>query len=119
MEGDLIGRLVFELYSHLCPRTAANFAALCSGGRGTSESGVRLSYTNSVLHRVVPNGWIQGGGERRGAGREGYGYSIIYTLLSCFVPLLCRYLRWKWSKRRIDLWTNLRRYNYTFWCELL
>ena len=82
MEGDLIGRLVLELYSHLCPRTAYNFLCLCTGGEGrgggeevkgeevrgegqlTQDSkGPRLSYVNSLIHRVVPGGWIQGGGQ--------------------------------------------------------
>ncbi len=62
IDGDLVGRVVFELYSNLCPRTSANFTALCTGERGTSEAGTRLSYVNSLFHRVVPNGWIQGGG---------------------------------------------------------
>ena len=65
IEGELIGRLVFELYKHLCPRTCANFAVLCTGERGASTSGVRLSYVNSLFHRVVHGGWIQGGGRGR------------------------------------------------------
>lgn len=63
VEGDLIGRLVFELYKDLCPKTCANFVALCTGEQGKSSDGTRLSYVNSVIHRVIPNGWIQGGGE--------------------------------------------------------
>ena len=62
IEGELIGRLVFELYKHLCPKTCANFVALCTGEKGQSESGTRLSYVNSLFHRVVKKGWIQGGG---------------------------------------------------------
>ena len=74
VEGDLIGRLVLELYSHLCPRTARNFLSLCSGedssaappaassGGVEGGKGPRLSYVNSLIHRVVPGGWIQGGG---------------------------------------------------------
>ena len=63
IEGELIGRLVFELYKHLCPKTCANFVALCTGEKGTSASGTRLSYVNSLFHRVVKKGWIQGGGK--------------------------------------------------------
>ena len=85
VEGDLIGRLVLELYSQLCPRTAHNFLCLCTGdegggtegkggdaaeeGKGGEEQltqnskGSRLSYVNSLIHRVVPGGWIQGGGQ--------------------------------------------------------
>ena len=63
IEGELIGRLVFELFKKLCPQTCANFIALCTGERGHSSStNIRLSYVNSIFHRIVPNGWIQGGG---------------------------------------------------------
>lgn len=71
IEGELIGRLVFELYKHLCPQTCANFAALCTGERGVSRSGVRLSYVNSLFHRVVQGGWIQGGDICGGSGANG------------------------------------------------
>lgn len=77
VEGDLIGRLVLELYTDLCPRSAHNFLSLCtgeppatsggvakgSGGVAEGNRGPRLSYVNSLIHRVVPGGWIQGGGK--------------------------------------------------------
>lgn len=71
IEGELIGRLVFELYKHLCPKTCANFVALCTGEKGQSESGTRLSYVNSLFHRVVKKGWIQGGDICGGSGAKG------------------------------------------------
>ena len=63
IEGDLIGRLVFELFKELCPMTCANFVTLCTSEKGTAVDGTRLSYVNTVFHRVVPEGWIQGGGK--------------------------------------------------------
>ena len=70
VEGDLIGRLVMELDTNLCPRTACNFLSLCTGERSEGvresnseeEKAPRMSYINSLIHRVVPGGWIQGGG---------------------------------------------------------
>lgn len=70
VEGDLIGRLVMELDTHLCPRTAGNFLSLCTGEssqgekepNAAEEKAPRLSYVNSLIHRIVPGGWIQGGG---------------------------------------------------------
>ena len=62
VEGDLIGRLVMELDSHLCPVTARNFLSLCEGCEVASTE-KRLSYVNSLIHRVVPGGWVQGGGQ--------------------------------------------------------
>nr|XP_020756608.1 peptidyl-prolyl cis-trans isomerase-like 6 isoform X2 [Odocoileus virginianus texanus] len=44
-----IGRLIFEI--------------LCTGKAGFSQSGIKLHYTGSIFHRVVRNGWVQGGGE--------------------------------------------------------
>uniref|UniRef100_UPI0037E7FE57 probable inactive peptidyl-prolyl cis-trans isomerase-like 6 n=1 Tax=Semicossyphus pulcher TaxID=241346 RepID=UPI0037E7FE57 len=71
--GEAVGRLLFELFSDVCPKTSKNFEALCTGERGLSQSGVPLCYKGSVLHRVVPNGWVQGGDispERKGNGGE-------------------------------------------------
>eukprot|EP00069_Balaena_mysticetus_P007502 bmy_05568T0 len=58
-----IGRLIFELYCDTCPKTCKNFQILCTGKAGFSQSGIRLHYTGSIFHRVVRNGWIQGGDE--------------------------------------------------------
>ena len=51
-----------QLFSDICPKTSKNFEALCTGERGGSESGLPLCYKGSLFHRVVPNGWVQGGG---------------------------------------------------------
>ncbi|KAF7643385.1 hypothetical protein LDENG_00240570, partial [Lucifuga dentata] len=59
--GEPAGRLLFELFSDVCLKTSENFRALCTGERGQSQSGLTLSYKGSVFHRVVPNGWVQGG----------------------------------------------------------
>ncbi|XP_047415619.1 probable inactive peptidyl-prolyl cis-trans isomerase-like 6 isoform X2 [Sciurus carolinensis] len=58
-----IGRLIFELYCDACPKTCKNFQFLCTGKAGFSQSGIRLHYKGSIFHRVVQNGWIQGGDE--------------------------------------------------------
>lgn len=54
--------LFSQLFSDVCPKTSKNFEALCTGERGLSQSGFPLCYKGSVFHRVVPNGWVQGGG---------------------------------------------------------
>ncbi|XP_065906722.1 peptidyl-prolyl cis-trans isomerase 7-like [Dysidea avara] len=72
VEGELLGRLVIELYIKTCPKTCANFKALCTAEKGVSEStGVHLSYLNSLIHRIVPGGWVQGGDIIDGAGSGG------------------------------------------------
>ncbi|UJR25216.1 hypothetical protein I4U23_006568 [Adineta vaga] len=67
-----IGRLVFELFDEQVPETCANFRALCTGDKGQSEkTGTILHYKHSIMHRIVPNGWIQGGDIRGGRGNGG------------------------------------------------
>ncbi|KAM3603421.1 uncharacterized protein V6R79_021866 [Siganus canaliculatus] len=71
--GEAVGRLLFELFSDVCPKTSKNFEALCTGERGLSQSGLPLCYKGSLFHRLVPNGWVQGGDispERKGNGGE-------------------------------------------------
>jgi len=52
-----------QLFSDIVPRTCENFKALCTGEKGTSEeTDYKLHFKNSLFHRIVRNGWIQGGG---------------------------------------------------------
>ncbi|KAG9282617.1 peptidyl-prolyl cis-trans isomerase-like 6 isoform X1 [Astyanax mexicanus] len=73
--GEAAGRLLFELFSDLCPKTCKNFKALCTGEAGMSQNQLMLSYKNSLFHRVVPNGWLQGG-DITPAGKGNGGESI-------------------------------------------
>ncbi|KAK7907758.1 hypothetical protein WMY93_016370 [Mugilogobius chulae] len=59
--GEKVGKLLFELFTDVCPKTAKNFETLCTGEQGLSESGIPLCYKGTIFHRVVPNGWVQGG----------------------------------------------------------
>ncbi|XP_047429915.1 probable inactive peptidyl-prolyl cis-trans isomerase-like 6 [Mugil cephalus] len=59
--GEAVGTLLFELFSDVCPKTSKNFEALCTGERGQSPSGLPLCYKGTLFHRIVPNGWVQGG----------------------------------------------------------
>uniref|UniRef100_A0A8D3B281 Peptidyl-prolyl cis-trans isomerase n=3 Tax=Scophthalmus maximus TaxID=52904 RepID=A0A8D3B281_SCOMX len=71
--GEAAGRLLFELFTDICPKTSKNFEDLCTGVQGLSQSGFPLCYKGSLFHRVVPGGWVQGGDispERKGNGGE-------------------------------------------------
>ncbi|KAM9778722.1 putative inactive peptidyl-prolyl cis-trans isomerase-like 6 isoform 2-T2 [Syngnathus typhle] len=70
--GEPVGRLLFELFSSMCPKTSWNFEALCTGESvSQSSAGYPLCYKGSLFHRVVPNGWVQDiTPERRGNGGE-------------------------------------------------
>ncbi|NXW37200.1 PPIL6 protein, partial [Phaetusa simplex] len=71
IEEQPVGRLLFELFSDACPRTCENFRALCVGGAKSLRDGRELTYKNSLFHRLVKNGWIQGGDIITGNGDEG------------------------------------------------
>uniref|UniRef100_UPI00358F2028 probable inactive peptidyl-prolyl cis-trans isomerase-like 6 n=1 Tax=Myxine glutinosa TaxID=7769 RepID=UPI00358F2028 len=63
--GDPAGKIVFELFTDICPKTCDNFISLCVG----QTAG--LHYAGSSIHRVVPDGWLQGGDIVSGKGNRG------------------------------------------------
>ena len=51
--GLAVGRMVFELFASVAPRTAENFRALCTGERGLSKkTNVRLHFKVSLQQCV-------------------------------------------------------------------
>ncbi|KAK8810537.1 hypothetical protein WA158_007112 [Blastocystis sp. Blastoise] len=55
-----LGRITFELYSNVVPKTAENFRCLCTGEKGMGQSGKPLHYKGSKLHRIIPEFMCQG-----------------------------------------------------------
>ena len=64
MEDRVLGRVTFELFGDLCPKTAENFRRLCVGdilGRVSKKAKKPLKYEGSAFHRIIPGFMIQGG----------------------------------------------------------
>lgn len=60
------GRVEFELFADVAPKTAENFRCLCTGGRGRD-----LHFEGCAFHRVIPGFMAQGGDITDGDGTGG------------------------------------------------
>lgn len=68
-----IGRLIFELFADVVPRTAENFRSFCTGEH--KPNNVPMGFKNSTFHRVIKDFMIQGGDFVRS---DGTGVMSIY-----------------------------------------
>lgn len=54
--GSPAGRIIFELYSDVVPKTAENFRSICVG-----DNTQKYTYKGSPFHRIIPQFMCQGG----------------------------------------------------------
>lgn len=70
-EDKIRGRVVFELFHEICPKTAENFRCFCTGEREWDRH-----YKGNIFHRIEPGKYMHGGDidcESGGGGLSIYG----------------------------------------------
>lgn len=71
--GERVGRIVFEIFADVVPKTAENFRVLCTGEKGIGNStGKPLHYKGCPFHRIIKKFMVQGGdfSNQNGTGGE-------------------------------------------------
>ena len=69
--GSKKGRVVFDLFDDVVPKTAENFRCLCTGEKGRGRSGKNLHFKGSAFHRIIPGFMLRGGDFTKGDGTGG------------------------------------------------
>jgi cyclophilin family peptidyl-prolyl cis-trans isomerase len=66
------GRIEFELFADICPKTSENFRSLCTGERGISPTSKKLMhYKGCCFHRIISGFMAQSGDFVHGNGQAG------------------------------------------------
>ncbi len=68
-DGKSVGKVIVGLYGNTVPKTVENFMAYCSDKPYKNEA--KAMYTNTVVHRIIPQFMIQAGDFTNGDGTGG------------------------------------------------
>ena len=99
-----VGRIVFQLFDAVAPKTAKNFRALCTGEAGIGKTTEKpLHYKGTVFHRLE--------------GAVGATASLIkHTYIELYSQDYqglhgsgWRLRQWQWHRRRVDIRRHFRR----------
>ncbi|KAL5496255.1 hypothetical protein EMCRGX_G012500 [Ephydatia muelleri] len=72
INGVPTGRIVFELFTDVVPKTCENFRCLCTGEKGEGKTTFKpLHYKGTPIHRIVKGFIVQGGDFSSGDGTGG------------------------------------------------
>ena len=69
--GASAGRLEFELFHDVVPKTVENFRCLCTGEKGMGKKGKNLHFKGCAFHRIIKMFMCQGGDFTAGNGTGG------------------------------------------------
>ncbi|KAJ2904086.1 hypothetical protein MKZ38_008897 [Zalerion maritima] len=56
-----LGRVLIQLYAHVCPLTCENFRQFCTGESKSPSTHLPQGYKGSKFHRIIPGFMLQGG----------------------------------------------------------
>ena len=71
-DGKPLGRIIFGLFGEIAPKAVENFVSLCKCNKGKAPlTGKDMCYKGSIIHRVIPNFYVQGGDYTHGDGTGG------------------------------------------------
>lgn len=94
LEGMAPQKVVIELFDEYCPKTCANFRALCMGYEKKDDAGnavtEKMSYAGTEIHRVVKGMYVQAGDLSKVFGKyQNYSYRLNFKFPFLLLYFLC------------------------------